>query len=203
MPAITLVFTVVSAVGGFVIAAVTIGREARRLDAVAPRAVWQLEEAVEFVAAALPAQTQSRLTPDELRELLRAHVAWLARQPTFDLAICLHEDWESHGFYLYEVNPDHAPSRAEAVIAAVRPRCPVDASEVIEGRPAVGGVIRPDIQPATRPDWPEALYLVAHKTRHSYTLEAPSDFPLATRVAALTTAVRVLTAAPTSATPNA
>ncbi len=77
MPAITLVFAIASAVGVFVIAAVTIGREARRLDAVAPRAVWQLEEAVEFVAAALPAQTQSRLTPDELRELLRAHVAWL------------------------------------------------------------------------------------------------------------------------------
>lgn len=77
MPAITLVFAIVSAVGVFVIAAVTVGREARRLDAVAPRAVWQLEEAVEFVAAALPAHTQSRLTPDELRELLRAHVAWL------------------------------------------------------------------------------------------------------------------------------
>ena len=77
MPAITLVFAIASAVGVFVIAAVTIGREARRLDAVAPRAVWQLEEAVEFVAAALPVQTQSRLTPDELRELLRAHVAWL------------------------------------------------------------------------------------------------------------------------------
>lgn len=77
MPATTLVFAIASAVGVFVIAAVTIGREARRLDAVAPRAVWQLDEAVEFVAAALPAQTQSRLTPDELRELLRAHVAWL------------------------------------------------------------------------------------------------------------------------------
>lgn len=77
MPGITLVFAIVSAIGVFVIAAVVIGREARRLDAVAPRAVWQLDEALEFVAAALPAQTQSRLTPDELGELLRAHIAWL------------------------------------------------------------------------------------------------------------------------------
>ena len=29
---------------------------------------------------------------------------WLARQPNFDLAVCVHEDWESVGFYLYELN---------------------------------------------------------------------------------------------------
>ncbi len=77
MSGITIVFAIVSAIGVFVIAAVTIGREARRLDAVAPRAVWQLEEALEYVASVLPAQTQARLTVDELRELLRAHIAWL------------------------------------------------------------------------------------------------------------------------------
>lgn len=77
VPGITLVFAIISAVGVFVIAAVTIGREARRLDAVAPRAVWQLDEAVEYVAASLPPQTQARLTVEELRELLQAHIAWL------------------------------------------------------------------------------------------------------------------------------
>jgi hypothetical protein len=77
VPGITLAFAVVSAVGVFVIAAVVIGREARRLDAVAPRAVWQFEEALEFVAAALPTQTQARLTLDELGELLRSHIAWM------------------------------------------------------------------------------------------------------------------------------
>jgi len=35
-----------------------------------------------------------------------AHIAWLKKQPYFDLCLCLHEDWESHGFYLYELNPD-------------------------------------------------------------------------------------------------
>ena len=61
----------------FVIAAVTIGREARRLDAVAPRVVWQMDEALEFVSARLPAETQARLTLNELGELLRAHMTWL------------------------------------------------------------------------------------------------------------------------------
>jgi hypothetical protein len=123
---------------------------------------------------------------------VRAHVAWLERQPAFDLAICLHEDWEAHGFYLYELNPEGRPTRAEAAIAAVEPFCAVDRSEVIEGRPARGGVIRPDSNPASRPDWPEAFYLIQRKTQHSYTLEAPSDFPLATRVTALVTGVNAL-----------
>ena len=48
-----------------------------------------------------------------------AHIAWLKRQPPFDLHLCLHEDWESHGFYLYEQNPDAKISRAEKIIEAV------------------------------------------------------------------------------------
>ena len=119
----------------------------------------------------------------------RAHIAWLERQPKFDLYLCLHEDWESHGFYLYEQNPDQKPSLAERMIAAVKPVCPVDLSENIEGRVAHGGIIRPVINPQERPDWPEALYLISHKARQGYTLEAPSDFPLATRVNALVAAV--------------
>lgn len=123
---------------------------------------------------------------------IRAHIAWLQRQPAFDLTLCLHEDWESHGFYLYEVNPDHEPSLGEKMVQAVSKVCPIDLSPAIEDRPAQGGVIRPDIDPTNRPQWPEAFYLVMNKTRHSYTLEAPSDFPLQTRVAALRAAVRTV-----------
>ena len=119
----------------------------------------------------------------------RMHIAWLERQPRFDLYLCLHEDWESHGFYLYETNPDDRPSFAQDMIDAVAPVCPVDMSEVIEDRPAKGGIIRPKISPLERPDWPEALYHIMHKARHGYTLEAPSDFPLPTRVNALVAAV--------------
>jgi hypothetical protein len=61
----------------FAIAAVAVGREARRLDAVAPRAVYEIEDAVEFVAGRIPADSQARLTFDDLRQLLRAHLRWL------------------------------------------------------------------------------------------------------------------------------
>lgn len=118
----------------------------------------------------------------------RAHIAWLERQPHFDLYLCLHEDWESHGFYLYEQNPDARPSFAEVIIEAVSRVCPIDAAEIIEDRPAHGGIIRPVVLPQDRPNWPEAFYLISHKSRQGYTLEAPSDFPLATRVTALVAA---------------
>jgi len=122
---------------------------------------------------------------------VRAHAQWLGEQPDFDLALCLHEDWEAHGFYLYELNPEHRPSLAESIIDAVAGVCPIDPSPVIEERPAQNGIIRPVINPLDRPQWPESLYLIAqNKTRLSYTFEAPSDFPMATRVAALAAAVQ-------------
>ena len=123
---------------------------------------------------------------------IRAHVAWLKRQPSFDVTLCLHEDWESHGFYVYELNPDHRPSLAADIIKQVSTVCPIDLSPVIEEREAHGGIINPNLDPNSRPQWPEAFYLIQNKTRLSYTLEAPSDFPLATRVAALVTAVRAV-----------
>jgi hypothetical protein len=63
---------------------------------------------------------------------------------------------------------------------------------MIDDRPARGGIIRPQINLDERPDWPEAFLLVREKTRHSYTLESPSDFALPARVAALKTATRAL-----------
>lgn len=70
-------FIALSAISVFLIAALTIGREARRLDAVAPRVVYEIEQATAFVAEYLPSATQSRLTLDELAQLLVLHLNWL------------------------------------------------------------------------------------------------------------------------------
>lgn len=72
--------TIFSVVAVFVIASVVIGREARRLDAVAPRAVYEIDAAVDFVANKLPTATQSRLTMEELRGLLLSHLNWLSER---------------------------------------------------------------------------------------------------------------------------
>ena len=80
MDALTIVFAVVAALGVFVIAAVSVGREAHRLDAVAPRVVYQLDEAVDFVCDRLPEESQARLTPEEVQQLLVFHMRWLHGQ---------------------------------------------------------------------------------------------------------------------------
>jgi hypothetical protein len=122
-------------------------------------------------------------------EEIVAHVQWLERQPQFDLCLCLHEDWEAHGFYVYELSPGGAPSCAESMVAAVSAVCPIDRSEIIEGRPAHGGIIRPVADPRSRVQWPEAFYLIQQKTAVCYTLEAPSDYLIKPRVNALVAGV--------------
>jgi protein MpaA len=124
--------------------------------------------------------------------LVRAHTVWLDARPRFALSICLHEDWEANGFYLYELNPDLQPSFADVIIREVSRVCPIDLSPVIEGRDAKNGVICANPDLVKRPDWPEAFYLIHNKTRLSYTLEGPSDFPLPTRIHALATGVQTI-----------
>jgi len=77
MSAVLVVASIIAALLVFVIAAVIVGREARRLDSVAPRAVYELEQATQFVADNLPSETQARLTFAELRKLLVFHMRWL------------------------------------------------------------------------------------------------------------------------------
>jgi hypothetical protein len=120
----------------------------------------------------------------------RAHVGWLRRQPNFDLAICLHEDWEAGGFYLYELNPKSHRSAARPMLEAVAAVCPIETATVIDGRPIdEPAIIRPLADPNLRELWPESIYLRAHHDPLGYTIETPSALPLATRIAALSAAV--------------
>uniref|UniRef100_A0A6J7NTM0 Unannotated protein n=1 Tax=freshwater metagenome TaxID=449393 RepID=A0A6J7NTM0_9ZZZZ len=72
-----IVILIVAGVIVFAIAAGTVGREAHRLDALAPRTVYEIEQAIDFVADNLPAAAQARLTYDELEQLLTFHMRWL------------------------------------------------------------------------------------------------------------------------------
>ena len=74
---ITVLFGIAAALSVFVIAAIVIGREAHRLDALAPRVIYDIDEATSFVADRLPAHTPARLTYAELRKMLVLHMGWL------------------------------------------------------------------------------------------------------------------------------
>ncbi len=119
-----------------------------------------------------------------------AHEGWLRRQPQFDLTLLLHEDWEADGFYVYELNPDEQPSLARRIVDSIRTLCPIETAELVDTFPCKCGIIRPTVNPEERPQWAEAMYLIARKTRQSYTLETASDYPLDLRVSVHLAAIR-------------
>jgi hypothetical protein len=80
MDGITIAFAVLAALLVFAIAAVAVGREAHRLDAIAPRVIYRLDEATDFVCDRLPPESQARLTPEEVEQLLVFHMQWLHAQ---------------------------------------------------------------------------------------------------------------------------
>jgi len=121
---------------------------------------------------------------------VRSHVHWLEHQPPFDLALCLHEDWEAGGFYLYELNRHDQASLAPRMIHAARGILPIESSAMIDGRAtAEPGIIRPISDPLLRNNWPEAIYLCHAHTALCYTLETPTSFPLAQRIAAMSAVI--------------
>jgi hypothetical protein len=71
-----LLFGVAAALLVFSIAAVFIGREARRLDDQAPRPVFDVDEAVSWIADQLPFEVAAELSHGELRRILLAAVDW-------------------------------------------------------------------------------------------------------------------------------
>lgn len=54
----------------FAIAAIVVGREARRLDSVPPRPVFDPDEAVEYVANHLPFDIAAVLSHDDVKQIL-------------------------------------------------------------------------------------------------------------------------------------
>jgi hypothetical protein len=119
----------------------------------------------------------------------QAHRAWLDVQPGFEMGLLLHEDWEADGFYLYELCRAGAKCLADRIIDRVAEVCPILRAASADGWPADRGIVRPSADPMQRPEWPEALYLFQEKAPLCYTFEAPSDYELSVRVAALVRAV--------------
>lgn len=90
-------FVVAAAVAVFAIAAAFVGSEAFRLGHQTPAAIFDLDEAVDAVADALPAGAQARLTYDDVRLLILATLDHLRAKgvgalPGEDLPAAVAED---------------------------------------------------------------------------------------------------------------
>ena len=112
----------------------------------------------------------------------------------WDLAICLHEDSESTGFYLYQVDDTAlAEEISHHMLARASEFIEIDKSSEIDDMPAQDGIIDPlvvypDIH-QSRPDLPEAAYLFKDIATRSFTTETPSSSYIESRISAQVAAV--------------
>lgn len=123
---------------------------------------------------------------------VKAHSAWMSAQVTPDLFISLHEDWETCGFYFYEINLGAEDScRSQRILDAVSPWFPPERGPEIDGHEACApGWIYHAAEPDLPEGWPEAIYLAKKGCSISFTFETPSLQPLEARVAAHVAAVK-------------
>jgi len=100
-----------------------------------------------------------------------------------DFHVSLHEDWETDGFYLYEINSSARPCFARGILDAMAPRFPLQADGPVDGHElAAPGFISHPADPDEPDGWPEAIWIVRHFPALSHTYEAPSSKPLDLRV---------------------
>lgn len=121
-----------------------------------------------------------------------AHAAWIDALKVPELFISLHEDWETTGFYFYEIRLGRdQPQRAREILDAVHPWFPPQPGPLIDGHEIRGpGWIYHAAEPDIPEGWPEAIYLAKLGCPVSFTFETPSRAPLENRIAAHVAAVR-------------
>ncbi|MEK7951025.1 M14 family metallopeptidase [Luteolibacter soli] len=123
----------------------------------------------------------ARRTPE-----VQAHAAWLESLPCPRIFISLHEDWETSGFYFYEINlGDDRPERAGAILEAVKPWFPPEPGAMIDGHDIRdAGWIYHAAEADLPGNWPEAIFLAKRGCPVSFTFETPSANCLQDRIAA-------------------
>ncbi len=162
-----------------------------------PEITWSLCPALN--PSGLMAGTRENATGHDLNRdyLVRetqevaAHAKWLDFLPTPDLFISLHEDWETTGFYFYEIRlGEDSPQLAREILAAVRPHFSAEPGPEIDGHEVrENGWIYHAAEPDLEDGWPEAIWLAKSGCPLSFTFETPSQAPLDRRVAAHLAAV--------------
>ncbi len=133
-----------------------------------------------------------------------SHIAWLDTMPTPDLFISLHEDWETRGFYFYEINlKEDQPQRAQRILDAARPWFLSEPGPMIDGHDVrENGWIYHAADPDLPEGWPEAIYLAKLGCPLSFTFETPSHAPLQNRVATHMATIKAVCAEVLSACRN-
>ena len=99
------------------------------------------------------------------------------------MSLCLHEDYDAEGIYVYELG-SHQRTLSHELLAASAEIIPRDPRRRIDGRAARGGVIHRRKLPADLPGMPEAIELHLMGSPVTLTFETPSEFAIEARVEA-------------------
>jgi murein peptide amidase A len=103
----------------------------------------------------------------------------------FDLALELHEDVESSGFYLYgEGKSGKEAELGRKILKRVNDIMPINRNPEIEGNPAAQGIIKRPCGSTSGEWWPMAVYTLAWGTKECFTLETSIKFSMKARVSA-------------------
>lgn len=95
--------------------------------------------------------------------------------------LCLHEDYDARGIYLYELNQARQTTGHQIIDRCAKLIAP-DPRKSIEGRRADKGVIRRRNLPTNLPGMPEAVELHVRGCPVTFTFESPSEFAFDKRV---------------------
>ncbi|MEM9160501.1 MAG: M14 family metallocarboxypeptidase [Verrucomicrobiota bacterium] len=115
-----------------------------------------------------------------------AYTNWISKQPNPDLSIALHEDWESTGFYMYQIRPTVSENLfAPRILRTVAKLGPIESSTEIDGHAAAGGLIEPyasKLEIDKTEIWSEADYQCHRHPHWHFTFETPSCLSLELRI---------------------
>ncbi len=95
--------------------------------------------------------------------------------------LCLHEDYDGQGIYLYELNHAARTVGHEIIERCAKVMAP-DPRRNIDGQRANKGVIRRRTLPTHLPGMPEAIELHVRGCPVTLTFESPSEFDLDSRI---------------------
>lgn len=121
------------------------------------------------------------LADDEICGPWRALLERLRRP--FRACLCLHEDYDAEGIYVYELGT-HQRTISHELLADSAKVIPCDPRRRIDGRAARGGVIHRRKLPADLPGMPEAIELHLLGSPVTLTFETPSEFAIEARAEA-------------------
>ena len=127
-----------------------------------------------------------------------SQIKWIGNRQ-YGLTLCLHEDYDGEGFYLYaHAKEGDATDYAGLALGAAEPFTGIDGRTEIDEMPAKDGHMYPpeDVMDMARVDLPEALYLLFNQGAEvSVTTETPSCQPITSRIDAQCAAVETLVSA--------